>query len=112
MENKEIGIFKALSESIRMRIMALLSRGELCVCDLMGALKLPQSTTSRHLAILRSIGLITDRRQGNWKYFRINEAVEFPMNELNSIINRFLDGEPYQTDYLNLLDYQKEKNCS
>ena len=43
-------IFKALSDETRLRILALLHSGELCVCDLMVALDLPQSTVSRHLA--------------------------------------------------------------
>lgn len=111
MENKEIQIFKALSEPIRVRIMALLSRGELCVCDLMEVLRLPQSTTSRHLAKLRTIALITDRRVGNWKYYRINEQVDFPHAELNSILNRLIESEPYQTDLENLKNHQKGKSC-
>ncbi|MBU4034431.1 MAG: metalloregulator ArsR/SmtB family transcription factor, partial [Proteobacteria bacterium] len=45
--------FKALSEEPRLRILALLLSGELCVCDLMAVLQLPQSTISRHLAYLR-----------------------------------------------------------
>lgn len=63
--------FKALSDETRLRIMALLSRGELCVCDLMEILALPQSTVSRHLATLRHAGLVEDRRQGVWMYYRL-----------------------------------------
>jgi len=63
--------FKALSDETRLRIIALLSRGELCVCDLMEILALPQSTVSRHLATLRHAGLVEDRRQGVWMYYRL-----------------------------------------
>lgn len=112
MENNEVRIFKALSDPIRVRIMALLSRGELCVCDLMGALNLPQSTTSRHLAKLREIKLITDRRSGNWKYYCINDQIDFPMMELNSILSHLLELEPYKTDYKNLLNHKNGKNCA
>jgi ArsR family transcriptional regulator, arsenate/arsenite/antimonite-responsive transcriptional repressor len=63
--------FKALSDETRLRIVALLSRGELCVCDLMAILDLPQSTVSRHLATLRHAGLVEDRRQGIWMYYRL-----------------------------------------
>ena len=45
-------LFKALSDETRLRIFALLNHGELCVCDLMEALQLPQSTVSRHLVLL------------------------------------------------------------
>jgi ArsR family transcriptional regulator len=65
--------FKALGDETRLRIMALLLRGqELCVCDIMAALNLPQSTVSRHLSYLRNAGLVDDRRQGIWMYYRIS----------------------------------------
>ena len=66
-------IFKALGDETRLRIMALLvGRHELCVCDIMAALELPQSTVSRHLSYLRNTGLVDDRRQGVWMYYTIN----------------------------------------
>jgi len=65
-------IFKALADETRLRILALLLREEeLCVCDLIAALKLPQSTVSRHLAYLRKSGLVNDRRCGLWMYYSI-----------------------------------------
>ena len=67
-------IFKALGDETRLRIMALLLGGqELCVCDLMAALDLPQSSVSRHLSYLRNAGLVDDRRQGIWMYYTINK---------------------------------------
>jgi ArsR family transcriptional regulator len=66
-------IFKALGDETRLRIMALLLDGrELCVCDIMATLMLPQSTVSRHLSYLRNSGLVDDRRQGVWMYYTIN----------------------------------------
>ncbi len=66
-------IFKALGEETRLRIMALLvRRRELCVCDIVAALDLPQSSVSRHLAALRNAGLVDDRRQGIWMHYRVN----------------------------------------
>jgi len=66
-------IFKALGDETRLRIMALLvADQELCVCDIMAALELPQSTVSRHLSYLRNTGLVDDRRQGVWMYYKIN----------------------------------------
>jgi len=64
-------LFKALSDETRLRILSLLTAGELCVCDLMEVLQLPQSTVSRHLAYLRNTGLVDDRRQGVWMYYRL-----------------------------------------
>ena len=66
-------IFKALGDETRLRIMSLLVDGrELCVCDIMAALELPQSTVSRHLSYLRNSGLVDDRRHGVWMYYTIN----------------------------------------
>jgi ArsR family transcriptional regulator len=64
-------LFKALSDETRLRILSLLTAGELCVCDLMEVFQLPQSTVSRHLAYLRNTGLVDDRRQGVWMYYRL-----------------------------------------
>lgn len=71
---KTAKIFKALSDETRLRILSLLGQGELCVCDLMAILELPQSTVSRHLATLRNAELVVDRRQGVWMYYRLAEG--------------------------------------
>ena len=70
---KTAQIFKALADETRLRILALLTRRELCVCDLMAILDLPQSTVSRHLAYLRNSGWVEDRRQGVWMFYRLAE---------------------------------------
>ncbi|MDT8442179.1 MAG: metalloregulator ArsR/SmtB family transcription factor [Desulfuromonadales bacterium] len=67
----EARIFKALADETRLRILALLLEGELCVCEIMAALDLPQSTVSRHLAYLRNSGWVNDRRQGVWMFYRL-----------------------------------------
>ena len=65
-------IFKALAEETRIQIMAmLLLRGELCVCDVEGALGITQSKSSRHLRNLLHAGLVENRRQGVWMHYRI-----------------------------------------
>lgn len=70
----EIQLFKALSDGTRLRmLLLLLNHGELCVCDLMESLQIPQSTASRHLALLRSAGLVDGERRGTWMYYRIVE---------------------------------------
>lgn len=62
-------LLKALTDETRLRILALLGQGELCVCDLIAVLELPQSTVSRHLALLKNAGWVADRRQGIWMYY-------------------------------------------
>lgn len=69
--------FKALSDLTRLRMLVLLSHeGELCVCELTHALDEIQPKISRHLAQLRELGVVLDRRQGQWIYYRLNP--DFP----------------------------------
>ncbi len=63
-------VFKTLTDPTRIRILALLGREELAVQDLVSVLGLAQSTVSRHLAILRESGLLRDRREGTYAYYR------------------------------------------
>jgi len=64
-------LFRALADDTRLRILALLSAGEVCVCHIHGALDLPQPTVSRHLAYLRKSGLAAARREGLWMYYSL-----------------------------------------
>jgi ArsR family transcriptional regulator len=69
-------LFSALAHEIRLRSLLLLqAEGELCVCELTHALGLSQPMISRHLALLREAGLVTDRRAGVWIYYAINPAL-------------------------------------
>ncbi|MFJ2462742.1 metalloregulator ArsR/SmtB family transcription factor [Pseudomonas sp. NPDC087615] len=66
-------LFKSLADETRVRATLLIAdQGELCVCELMCALDDSQPKISRHLAQLRSNGLLLDRRQGQWVYYRLN----------------------------------------
>jgi ArsR family transcriptional regulator, arsenate/arsenite/antimonite-responsive transcriptional repressor len=67
-------ITKALSDRTRLRILRLLHEGELCVCQVVAALKLAASTVSRHLALLEDAGLVRVRRDGRWAYYRLPAA--------------------------------------
>lgn len=67
-----VSLCKALSDDTRMRLVLLMLKyGELCVCDLVDALKLPQPTVSRHLSQLRNVGLVSDRRAGQWVHYQL-----------------------------------------
>ena len=89
-----IEIFKALSDETRLRsILLLLKYKELCVCDLEKALDLAQPKISRHLAILKSTGLVTTRREGLWIHYRISEKLS---NEIKTLLNNILLEEESQ----------------
>ena len=63
--------FHALSDGTRVEILHLLSRGERCVCDLMEETSAAQSRLSFHLKVLKTAGLVIDRREGRWSYYSI-----------------------------------------
>jgi ArsR family transcriptional regulator len=68
-------MFRAFSDRTRLRILHLLKdHGELCVGDLVGVLKAPQTTVSRHLAYLRRAGLVRVRKDGLWKHYSLMRA--------------------------------------
>ena len=65
--------FKALADETRLRsLLLILQQGELCVCELTEALALSQPKISRHLAQLRTQGLLQDRRRGQWVFYRLS----------------------------------------
>lgn len=66
-------LFRALGDETRLRIVALLVHGELCVCHIEEALQLGQPNASRQLGILKSAGIVDSRRDGTWVYYRIVE---------------------------------------
>lgn len=70
------GLFKVLGDRTRLRILALLAAGEVCVCNIHESLGLPQPTVSRHLASLRRSGLVDTRREGIWMYYRLAPPAE------------------------------------
>ena len=64
-------LMKALGDETRLRIVALLSHGELCVCHVQDALGLTQPNASRHLGILKNAGVVESRREGSWIYHKL-----------------------------------------
>lgn len=90
-------LFKGLSDPTRMRIAMLLLGRELCVCDLMGVLNLPQSTISRHMSRMKSADLVVDRRDGKWVHYRFADTKS--VSELRAYLERnFLQLEPFRSD--------------
>jgi len=68
-------LFRAFSDRTRIRLLNLLSHGtEICVCDLMRMLDLPQAKVSRHLAYLRKAGLVVARKDQQWMHYKLQPA--------------------------------------
>lgn len=68
--------FKAFADPTRIRILNVLSAGELCVCDIVDILRLPQPTVSRHLAYLRRTGLVDATREWKFAHYRLSEPAD------------------------------------
>jgi ArsR family transcriptional regulator len=83
-------VFKTLADPTRVRILALLEREELAVQELMGVLGMAQSRVSRHLAILREAGLIQDRRDGTYVFYRFGVPAEGAWRDAWELVARSL----------------------
>ena len=70
-----IGIMESLSEPIRINILELMMGGEICVCDIVKVTGLSQSKISYHIKILKESGLISDRQEGRWVYYKLDLEV-------------------------------------
>ena len=75
-------LFHALSDETRLAVIDMLRDGEQCVCDLQDALGAAQSRLSFHLRVLREAGLVSDRREGRWAYYRIEPAAIVEVHDL------------------------------
>jgi ArsR family transcriptional regulator len=84
------GLFKALADPTRLRILGLLLTGEVCVCDLHESLKIPQPKTSRHLAYLRRAGLVETRRDGLWIHYRMAQFSDPVLKTIGSAVTHAL----------------------
>jgi DNA-binding transcriptional ArsR family regulator len=71
-------VFKAAADPSRARILKMLECGELCVCQIQAVLGLSQSTTSKHLSVLRAAGLLDERKEGRWVHYRLAEDAANP----------------------------------
>ncbi len=71
MYEEEAELFRTLGDPIRLHILALLKIREACVCELAAALPVSQPAISQHLRRLRQAGLVRERRQKYWSYYRI-----------------------------------------
>ncbi|HSD57330.1 MAG TPA: metalloregulator ArsR/SmtB family transcription factor [Methanotrichaceae archaeon] len=84
----EIKVFKAVADITRLRILKLLNEGELCVCEIMLALKKPQSSISHNLSILEDAGLIKERKDGKWCHYRLSDGAVIEMLNLAKLLKK------------------------
>jgi len=99
-------LFKALSDETRLRLIVLLYKRELCVCQIEASLGISQTKASRHLAILRRAGLLKARREGLWMYYTLNE----PKNKVEGALFESLS-EALCIELSSMEDRAREKTC-
>ena len=114
MERLKIEIFKAIADNTRLRIInLLLSTDEaLCVCELVGALRLPQYQVSKHIGILKNIGLVRTERKGTWVYYSLSSGSD--NLRLFNFLREFLDDIGFRMDSHALmvrLKLREDGNC-
>ncbi|EGV29550.1 transcriptional regulator, ArsR family [Thiorhodococcus drewsii AZ1] len=100
MDTKPHQLFAALGNETRLRcLMLLAAQGELCVCELTHAIGTAQPHISRHLAQLRELGLVLDRREGLWIYYRIRpDLPSWVSSILRETQNGFGEAHPFAED--------------
>lgn len=86
-------VFRIFSDPTRIRILALLEREELAVQEIMEVLGMAQSRVSRHLSILREAGLLEDRRDGTYAFYRFVPPQEAPWSDTWALIIKNLRGD-------------------
>jgi len=107
-----VQFFKALSDETRLRIVMLLTEGELCVCDLMAVLEEPQSKVSRHLTYLKYSGLTSSRRVGVWMHYSLNEPTNGIYKAQLNLLKKQLSHLPqFRKDMQKLNDLKKKGSC-
>ena len=74
--NSQAEVYKALSDSVRLKVLSALSQGTMCVCVLKEIIEIPDSRLSYHLNVLKDTGLITSIRDGNYVLYELTNKGE------------------------------------
>jgi ArsR family transcriptional regulator, arsenate/arsenite/antimonite-responsive transcriptional repressor len=114
MKRTSVTVFKALGDPNRIRIVKMLEVRELCVCEVREVLGLATATVSRHLAILREAGLITDSKNGKWVNYRLeeNSSNALVRAQLALVRKSFADDEHVIADRKALRTVDRNSICS
>lgn len=68
-------LLKALADKNRLTLLRCMKNGEVCVCDFVDVLKISQPAVSQQLKKLKDAGIIAERKDGTWKYYRLSEQL-------------------------------------
>ena len=92
-------LFRALADRTRLRLLNLMSEGEVCVCYFVQVLDAPQPKISRHLAYLRKAGVVAARREGKWMHYRLTRPADsHAANILKTTLAAFEENKEFRRD--------------
>ena len=108
-----IKVMKALSDPNRVKMIKMLQRRVMCVCELQGALGLAQSTVSKHLKIIEEAGMITYSKDGLWVNYRLADGAKNQyVASLLGNLRHWLEDDPEVEALLNRLpEIRREFIC-
>ena len=108
-----VKVFKALSDSNRVRILKMLEVRPLCVCEITRILNLATSTVSKHLSILRDVDFILDHKEGKWVTYSLNrEGNSAYVEKLLPLVSEWLaDEKTVLEDQQKIRDFSKDNLC-
>ena len=105
-------LFKCLGDPTRLRIVNLLLRGPLCVCDIQHSLCEPQVKMSKHLGYMKKHGLLTVARKANWNFYAIAEDLPKPVaDSLEAIKSHATSDSQLKADLEQLHQNEKAACC-
>ena len=99
--DRDAELFQSLADPTRLRLLNLLMQtDEICVCEFVDALQVPQYNISRHLRVLEEAGWLADRRLGKWIYYRISDTLKPHQRSVLEAVEHLRDERP---------DFQKDE---
>ncbi len=108
-----VKVMKALSDPNRVKILKMLQRRHLCVCEIQAALEIAQPTVSSHLKILEDAGFVISRKEGLWVIYRLADGRDSPYcATLLGSLTHWLEDDPEVLEILKVLpSIRKEIIC-
>ena len=108
-----IRVMKALSDPNRVKLLKLLQKREMCVCEIHAALAIAQPTVSKHLKVLEDAGLVLRRKEGLWVNYSLADGSCSPYAAtLLGNLRHWLDGDPEIRALLERFDtFRREELC-
>jgi len=97
-------VFKALADETRLKIVEMLSCGELCACDILESFNITQPTLSYHMKILTDSGIVISRKEGSWVRYHNNE-------ELVSAVSLFWKQITTESETCICKTHKENRNC-